>query len=127
MKTHENKTLLITDGNCEFCQLSADWLARKFPGDWINLPSQKADLNVLGLSESEVAKQVWYLIPVGNTWNKYGGAKAVFKLLLRQPKFFIKPLVLIFTLPGLNLVAQIAYIWVTRNRHRLMWLFKPSK
>ena len=127
MRSTEANALLITDGDCEFCQLSAAWLNRNFPGNWINQPSKNVDIYSLGLTQEDVAKQVWYLIPVGNTWNKYGGAKAVFKLLLRQPKFFIKPLVLIFTLPGLNLVAQIAYIWVTRNRHRLMWLFKPSK
>jgi predicted DCC family thiol-disulfide oxidoreductase YuxK len=124
MKILESKALLITDGDCEFCQLSANWLARKFPGDWVNLHNQKADLKSLGLSEAEVSKQVWYLVPSGNSWKKYAGANAIFKLLLQQPKFFIKPFAYLFTLPGLKSLAQGIYIWVTRNRHRLMWIFK---
>ena len=99
-------------------------MARKFPGDWANVPNQEADLRSLDLSEAEVTKQVWYLIPIGSNWKKYGGANAVFKLLLNQPKFYIKPLAYLFTLPVLNALAQSFYIWVTRNRHRLMWIFK---
>lgn len=124
MKIYESNALLITDGDCQFCQLSAEWLDRKFPGDWVNLPNQEADLKSLGLSEAQVAKQVWYLIPIENSWIKYGGANAVFKLLLQQPKFYIKPIAYLFTLPGFNLIAQAIYIWVTKNRHRLMWLFR---
>ena len=124
MKTTNQISLIITDGDCEFCQLSAAWLQRNFPGDWINQPSQSADLDLLGLTKAEVAKQVWYLRPKAGSWQKFGGAQAVFKLLLDQPKKYIKPIALLFLIPGPNWIAQAAYIWVTKNRHRLMWIFK---
>lgn len=124
MKTTNQISLIITDGDCEFCQLSATWLQRNFPGDWINQPSQSADLELLGLTNAEIAKQVWYLRPKAGSWQKYGGAKAVFKLLLDQPKNYIKPIAFLFLIPGPNWIAQASYIWVTKNRHRLMWIFK---
>ena len=83
MKNLNSPSLLITDGDCEFCQLSAAWLIKNFPGNWLNQPSQNSNLADLRLTKEEVAKQVWYLIPFENTWKKYGGAKAIFKLLLQ--------------------------------------------
>lgn len=119
-------SLLTTDGDCTFCQRSASWLARHFPGEWINQPSQKSNLSELGLTESEVAKQVWYLKQVGDLWIKAGGAKAIAKLLLDQPKLYIKPFAYLMLVPGLSLVAQGVYLLVAKNRSRLMWIFKNS-
>ena len=124
MRSTEATALLITDGDCKFCQLSAAWLNRNFPGNWINQPSKNLDINSLGLTKEDVAKQVWYLVPSNNSWERYGGAEAVLRLLLQQPKFLIKPIAYLFTLPGFNFIAQTIYIWVTKNRHRLMWIFK---
>ena len=124
MRSTEATALLITDGDCEFCQLSAAWLSRNFPGNWSNQPSKNLDINSLGLSQEDVAKQVWYLVPANNSWLHYGGAEAVLRLLLQQPKLLIKPFAYLFTLPGFNFIAQTIYIWVTKNRHRLMWIFK---
>jgi len=124
MKNLNSPSLLITDGDCEFCQLSAAWLIKKFPGNWLNQPSQNSNLADLGLTKEEVTKQVWYLIPIQNTWEKYGGAKAIFKLLLQQPKIYIKPFAIFFLLPGPIHIAQAVYMWVTRNRAKLLWIFK---
>ena len=99
-------------------------MIKNFPGNWANQPSQKSNLAELGLTKEEVAKQVWYLIPIQNTWEKYGGAKAIFKLLLQQPKIYIKPFAIFFLLPGPIHIAQAVYMWVTRNRAKLLWIFK---
>lgn len=124
MKNINSPSLLITDGDCEFCQLSALWLMHNFPGNWLNQPSQNSNLDKLGLTNEEVAKQVWYLIPEENTWKKYGGAKAIFKLLLQQPKIYIKPFAFFLMFPGPIHILQGVYMWVTRNRSKLMWIFK---
>ena len=120
------KPLLITDGECQFCQLSASWLARHFPGDWINQPSQKSDLSELGLTKAQVDKQVWYLTYREGAWQKSGGAKAIAKLLLDQPKRYIKPFALLMLTPGFSGIAQFSYLLVAKNRSKLMWVFRNS-
>lgn len=120
------KPLLITDGECQFCQLSAAWLARHFPGEWINQPSQKTDLSKLGLTKAQVNKQVWYLTFEDGIWIKTGGAKAIGKLLLNQPKRFIKPFALLIFAPGFSHIAQLVYLLVAKNRSKLMWVFRKS-
>lgn len=120
------KPLLITDGECEFCQLSATWLARHFPGEWINQPSQTANLSELGLTKAEVDKQVWYLILKNGHWQKSGGAKAISKLLINQPKKYIKPFAYLMLAPGFAVYAQFVYLLVAKNRGKLRWVFKSS-
>ena len=120
------KKLLITDGDCEFCQLSAALLRKHFDGDWVNQLSQSLELEKFGLTKAEVDKQLWFLIedlnqPTG--WRKYGGAMAITRFMLSQPKFYIKPIASIFLLPGFNQVAQITYLWIAKNRGKLLWIF----
>lgn len=134
MSEAKRTSLLVTDGDCGFCQNSAKWLERYFPGAWINQPSQKLNLANFNLLNSEVEQQVWYLVPkkilkssktknqfvnddvTSDTYQKYGGAKAVAKLLLDQPKKYIKPFALLAFLPLFDRVAQMVYLLVARNR-----------
>ena len=134
MSEAKRTSLLVTDGDCGFCQNSAKWLERHFPGTWINQPSQKLNLANFNLLKSEVEQQVWYLVPkkisktsktknqfvnddlTNDTYQKYGGAKAVAKLLLDQPKKYIKPFALLAFLPLFDRVAQMVYLLVARNR-----------
>lgn len=110
--------LLITDGDCGFCQRSADWLQKHFPGQWVNAPSQTLDLAVHGLTQKDVDTQVWLLIPDANGFRRYGGAKAVAKLLFLQPKFYIKPIAIFAFLPMTSQIAHVVYRWVAKNRSR---------
>ena len=121
------KKLLITNGECEFCQLSAAWLRKHFDGDWVNQPNQNLDLSKYGLTKFEVDKQLWFLIedasdPTG--WRKYGGAMAITRFMLAQPKFYIKPFAYIFLLPGFKQLAQFFYLLIAKNRGKLLWIFK---
>ena len=120
------KSLLITDGQCQFCQLSVTWLARHFPGEWINQPSQSANLSELGLTKSEVDKQVWYLTKKDGRLQKSGGAKAIANLLIDQPKRYIKPIAYLMLAPGFSAIAQLIYLLVAKNRSRLIWFFRNS-
>ena len=121
------KKLLITDGECEFCQLSAAWLRKHFDGVWVNQPSQSLELERFGLTKAEVDKQLWFLIedasnPTG--WRKYGGAMAITRFMLSQPKFYVKPFASMFLLPGFKQLAQLIYLLVAKNRGKLLWIFK---
>ena len=120
----DKQALLITDGECSFCQSAAKWLTKKFPGNWENFPSNTLDFSNYGLSKNDVDRQVWYLLPNTNGFRKYGGAKAIAKLLLQQKKNWIKPLALLAFLPISNLFSALVYRWVAKNRSKLGWIFK---
>lgn len=65
---------LVTDGNCAFCQASAEWLVRHFPGDWVNAPNQSIDLRLIGINEAEANSKVWYITSSGEDLNRYCGS-----------------------------------------------------
>lgn len=123
----EKTSLLITDGECNFCQKAAKWLAKNFPGNWENRPSNTLELSNYGLTQIEADKQVWYLVPDSNIYRRYGGAKAIAKLLLQQRKNWIKPFAILTLLPIFSQISQLVYLWVAHNRSRLGWIFKSPK
>lgn len=110
---------LVTDGNCGFCQASAAWLSKHFPGDWVNTPNQTIDLKSIGISEEQVGSKVWYVAGTGTEVKKYGGSQAVAKLLLEQPKKWIKPLALLAFAPVSKQIADLLYFLIARNRKHL--------
>lgn len=119
IKVHSmDRALLVTDGDCGFCQRSAGWFSRHFPGPWINITSQSLDLDQHGLSRDDVNSQVWLLLPSNEGFQKFGGAQAVGKLLLLQPRNFIKPFALLAFAPVTGALAQWIYRLISRNRHR---------
>ena len=122
-----SKDLLVTDGECSFCQNAARWLAKKFPGNWENLPNNTIDISEYGLTKTEADHQVWYLIPNSNGYRKYGGAKAIAKLLLQQRKKWIKPFAILIFLPVISQISQVIYRLVANNRGKLDWMFKEPK
>lgn len=113
-----SKAVLVTDGDCGFCQSSAAWLERHFPGEWMNAPSESVHLPDLDLTHSDAKKQVWLLVPDENGFQKFGGAMAVAKLLLIQPKKYIKPIAKLAFAPFTRTIAQSIYVLIARNRHR---------
>ena len=69
---------VIFDGECEFCQQSVTWIARKLTITAI--PFQTADLSRFDLTREQCAKQV-YVISEGVT---YGGADAIAYLMKQR-------------------------------------------
>lgn len=120
----QESSLLITDGECSFCQNAAKWLAKKYPGNWENRPNQSLDLVQFNLTKTEVEAQVWYLVPSKESYKKYGGAKAVAKLLLEQEKAWIKPFAILAFLPVTNILTSVTYRLIALNRGKLGWIFK---
>ncbi len=118
-RTVAGKTLLVTDGDCGFCQASATFLQKHFAGNWVNQPSQSFDYTTVGLTAEDVAKQVWFVRDSGDVDEKWGGAQAVAKLLLEQRRVWIKPLAVLAFVPGFREIAQWLYRVVSRNRGKL--------
>ncbi len=111
--------LLITDGDCGFCQNSAAFLQRHFPGEWQNQPSQTLDYAQFGLSETDVQSRVWFVQTDTDAVHIWGGAQAVARLLITQPKFWIKPLAALAFVPVFKQIADWLYKLISRNRGRL--------
>ncbi len=107
---------LVTDGNCGFCQNSAEWLQRHFPGDWVNAPHQSMYLERIGITEGQANSKVWYITDNGEQLKRYGGAQAVAKLLLDQPKSWIKPFAALGFVPVTKQIAELLYVLIAKNR-----------
>ncbi len=73
-------TILITDGDCGFCQRTAAKLARIVSKGWTNVPSTKLSESY-GLTAEQLAHSVWLIEHTDVGVKKYRGAKAVGKIL----------------------------------------------
>ena len=110
------RPLLVTDGNCGFCQASAKWLQHHFPGEWVNTPNQSIDLELVGITELQANSKVWYVTGNGEDLKRFSGSQAVAKLLLDQTKNWIKPLAVLAFIPVTKQLAELLYIVVSKNR-----------
>lgn len=72
--------ILITDGNCAFCQRTALKLARIVPKGWINVPNTEL-AETYGLTQEQLAHSVWLIEQPGSDPVRHSGAKAVGKVL----------------------------------------------
>lgn len=110
---------LVTDGNCAFCQASANWLLRHFPGEWVNTANQIIDLRLIGITERQANSKVWYI--TGDTENlmRFSGSQAIAKLLLDQPKIWIKPLAFLAFIPVTKQILELLYDAIAKNRRYL--------
>jgi predicted DCC family thiol-disulfide oxidoreductase YuxK len=72
--------ILITDGNCGFCQRSASKLARIVPEGWINVPHTELT-ETYGLTQEQLAHSVWLIERPESEPVRHSGAKAVGKVL----------------------------------------------
>ena len=73
-------SILITDGNCAFCQRTAKKLAGIVPTGWINVPSTELT-NSYGLTQDQLKHSVWLIEDPESEQKRYSGAKAVGKVL----------------------------------------------
>jgi predicted DCC family thiol-disulfide oxidoreductase YuxK len=72
--------ILITDGNCAFCQRTATKLARIAPDGWVNVPSTELT-GTYGLTQEQLAHSVWLIEQPESDPVRHSGAKAVGKVL----------------------------------------------
>jgi predicted DCC family thiol-disulfide oxidoreductase YuxK len=97
---------VIFDGDCEFCQQSVTWIARKLT--ITALPFQTSDLAPFNLTQEQCAKQV-YVVSQGTT---YGGAAAIAFLLKRRGNRIQSGLI---TASGP--IGRAGYRWIASHRN----------
>jgi predicted DCC family thiol-disulfide oxidoreductase YuxK len=73
-------SILVTDGNCAFCQRTAKKLAGIVPTGWVNVPSTELT-NDYGLTQEQLEHSVWLIEDPNSELKRYSGAKAVGKVL----------------------------------------------
>ncbi len=117
--------LLITDGECEFCQRSAVKLARIVPSGWVNLPSTSLT-ETFGLSVEQLARSVWLVEFTDDGFETLSGAKAIGKVLRMRGGFWSWVGWHAFIPPASWICAGL-YRYVANNRKFFAWLMKPSK
>jgi predicted DCC family thiol-disulfide oxidoreductase YuxK len=108
---------LITDADCGFCQRSAAWLLRHFPGDWENLPNTEKNLALVKVSREDSQKSVIWIRTDGNKSERFSGAAAVSKVISQRGGLFAPASIV--RIPPLSWLAEAAYTLIARNRHRL--------
>jgi predicted DCC family thiol-disulfide oxidoreductase YuxK len=99
---------VIFDGDCEFCQQSVTWIARKLT--ITVLPFQTSDLAPFNLTKEQCAKQV-YVVSQGVT---YGGAAAIAYLIKRRGNRIQSGLI---TASGP--IGRAGYRWIASHRNSI--------
>ena len=99
---------VIFDGQCEFCQQSVTWIARKLT--ITALPFQTSDLAPFNLTQEQCAKQV-YAFSQGTT---YGGAAAIAYLMKRRGNRIQSGLI---TASGP--IGRAGYRWIASHRNSI--------
>ena len=103
-----NQITVIFDGQCEFCQQSVAWVARKLTVT--ALPFQSSDVAAFNLSKEQCAKQV-YVIAENAT---FGGAAAIGYLMKQRGN---RLLWLLITISGP--LGRWGYRWIAAHRNSL--------
>ena len=103
-----NEATVIYDGDCRLCQASVDWLRLKL--DIAAVPFQRANLERLGLTREECAKEV--IIHTGEV--TYRGAAAV-AYLLHARSNRLAP----FLITASGPLGRFGYHWVATHRNSI--------
>lgn len=121
------KKILIYDGDCQFCRLSLDFGIRTLSRFPKFVAYQRVDTATYGLSEKDVSSQIWIVDTISTQQKPLGGHLAIAHILLDQPEFYWRWLGFLMKTPPFSFVADVAYKWVARNRHRLPGASKACK
>ena len=115
------RNLLIYDDGCPMCTFQSrllgwlDWFHRLRP---LPISSPEAREAAPEITREQLLEAIHCVTPSGTI---HRGARALRHVGFRIPLLF--PLSLILWIPGVILIAEIAYRWVSRNRHLLSRLF----
>ncbi|MEU2119830.1 DUF393 domain-containing protein [Streptomyces sp. NPDC016459] len=110
-----SRPVLVYDGDCGFCSMSARFAERRVQPRCDIVPGQLADLDRLGVTREQAEYEVLWVTPTGTV---EGGARAVAKALLSAGGFWA-PLGATLLLPGVRWAARRTYRLVAAHRHRL--------
>lgn len=110
-----NQAILITDGECGFCQRSARKLENLVSNGWINRTSNSLEDN-FGLTSEQLAKSVWLIEFHDTEIKRFSGAKAVGKV-LRIRGGLVGTVGWLTFIPPTSWVAAGLYRLVANNRN----------
>ena len=106
--------ILVYDGECQFCRRQVALVERWDDDRRIEpIPFQQADLARLGVRRAAAEEAMHLVAPSGAVWRGAAAARELLRLLPR-----LRWLAWIFRLPGAMTVAEFAYSWVAKRRHR---------
>lgn len=115
-----SKAQLLFDGDCALCRKSVgflrklDWLGRL---DYVNArDTSQPVLQQPGVAQAPLLEQMHLLAPDGK--QLFGGFKAFRWLAWRLPVLW--PVAPLLYLPGVPTLGQRVYLWIARNRFRLV-------
>jgi predicted DCC family thiol-disulfide oxidoreductase YuxK len=106
--------LLIFDGDCDFCTLSAQRVSRLLPASPATIAYQYTDLKAYGLTIDDAQKSMWLVTPSF----RYGGCQAISALLRYQPAAGLRFLGWMLDAPPWSWAAALGYAFVARYSHR---------
>ncbi|WP_051704635.1 thiol-disulfide oxidoreductase DCC family protein [Glycomyces sp. NRRL B-16210] len=106
--------VFLFDGDCAFCTNCARFLKRRVRTEARVLPWQWADLDALGVEQSEAEAAVLWVEP----HLRRAGPDAV-AVLLRRAQWYWKPFGGVLSLTPVSWLAWPVYRLIARNRHRL--------
>lgn len=106
---------VIYDGDCAFCSSAARFGKARIAPNLAFLAYQQTNLAEYGLTTTECEKSLQFVSDDNQIFN---GAKAVAQILI-SAGFLYRILGRIMNLPLLNKLAQLIYVLVAKNRHRL--------
>jgi predicted DCC family thiol-disulfide oxidoreductase YuxK len=108
--------VLIYDGDCGFCTMTASWVSARLRVPISVVPWQEiADLGELGLSEAEVTTAAYWV-------DAYGRLDRGHRAVGRALTMTSGPLVLagwLLLVPPISWLAAVGYPLVSRYRHKL--------
>jgi len=113
------KSVLIYDGDCQFCQLSLEFGIRHMKTFPSYVAFQKIDPALFGLTVEQVRSQIWLVRSEHNVNSSIGGHLAAAALLQMQGNLFYRLAGLLMKTPPISWLAKLAYGWIAQNRHRL--------
>lgn len=108
---------LVFDGQCGFCQRSAEWARRHYRGELRTVANADVSDEVLqhrGITRVQLESAVWLFAQ----FEEWSGSAAVAKILQRSKRPW-RWLGFTLALPGIRRVARIVYWVVARERGRL--------
>jgi predicted DCC family thiol-disulfide oxidoreductase YuxK len=112
-------SVLIYDGDCQFCQLSLEFGIRHMKTFPSYVAFQKIDPALFGLTIEQVRAQIWLVRSADNVNSSIGGHLAAAAILQMQGNLFYRLAGLLMKTPPISWFAKLAYGWIARNRHRL--------
>jgi predicted DCC family thiol-disulfide oxidoreductase YuxK len=113
-----NGPVFLYDGDCAFCTSCARFIERHIPTSANVTPWQFADLEALGVTQTDAEASVQWIDPTPDEAQRAAGPAAI-ALLLMDAGSYWRVLGRLLDLRPLLWIAGPTYRLVARNRHRL--------